>query len=340
MTMSDNDKKPDHIYNYDLLRILAILMVLFNHTRTFGYELCTVTSQPFSYWFSLAEAVLCKCGVPLFMMVSGALLLHRSESVREVMTKRVLPFSVIYCVMFFLQYLRLIRAGAYPDFSLKQYFSFLLGENPILPYWFLRTYLIYLITLPLLRLIARHMTNDTFLLVIGIEAAISALSLFGTVTGIANTYTVPFHDSFIVYPLLGYWFSDHRKTHVKKDAAMLIAAVFTAVLFTHHMNQIVGFRENSFSPFVWIFTVLIFRLILSMPFNHDHPVLKACGNCVFGIFLIEDIVRNRLEVIIPVLTPNIGEIGAVNAFVAAVFITALIVVMIGRQIPGVRFFLK
>lgn len=334
------ENKAVHIYNYDLIRILAILMVLFNHTRTFGYELCTVAVDPFSYWISLTEAVLCKCGVPLFMMVSGALLLDRHESVRDVMKKRVLPFAVIFCVMFFLQYLRLIRAGAYSSLSLKQYIGFLLGENPILPYWFLRTYLIYLVCLPFLRLIAQNMTEDIFHLFIAVEIAVSLMNLVGTATGIANTYTIPFHDSFVVYPVFGYWISRHKKTITRREICIFIVSILTAVLFTHIRNGMIGFQENSFAPFVWFFTVSIFKLVLSVSFQKEHPVLKMIGGSVFGIFLIEDIIRNRLEFMIPPLAMKITAIGAANVFIISVFITASLFVMIGKRIPGVRFFLK
>ncbi len=338
--MSLSENRQNHIYNYDLLRIFAIMMVLFNHTRTFGYELCTVTAEPFSYWISISEAVLCKCGVPLFMMVSGALLLKKYESVKDVLLNRVIPFSIIYFSMFFLQYVRLIHAGAYTSFTVKQYIGFLLGENPILPYWFLRTYLIYLITLPILRLVAQHMTNDVFWLLIAMEGVISGFHLIGIIASIPNTYTVPFHDSFIVYPLFGHWLSRNRIRITKKKAGILFLTIIIAVLFTHFRNQVSGFQEASFSPFVWIITVLIFESVTSIPFSKDHPVLLKAGDCVFGIYLIEDIVRNRLEFIIPLLSSKVSEIGAANAFVISVFFVGLIIVMIGKRIPVIRFFLK
>ena len=143
-----------HNYSYDLLRIIAILCVIFNHTQ-YGYELYTVATDPYSRYGSLLLAIICKIGVPLFLMVSGALLLGKEESVQTVLKKRVLPFAVIFAVMFLLQYLRVARAGGYDGVSISGYLRCLLYDDPIASYWFLRSYLIFLITLPLLRAIAR-----------------------------------------------------------------------------------------------------------------------------------------------------------------------------------------
>lgn len=63
----------------DILKILAIIMVLYNHRSTYsiaanyiGYGLKPIIIQ--------ILATLCRCGVPLFFMASGALLLRKEES--------------------------------------------------------------------------------------------------------------------------------------------------------------------------------------------------------------------------------------------------------------------
>ena len=68
----------------DFIRILAIYMVLFNHTRTSGFVLFTVRRGSFFYPFYLFNAILIKSAVPLFFMVSGALLLGKEESYSQI----------------------------------------------------------------------------------------------------------------------------------------------------------------------------------------------------------------------------------------------------------------
>ena len=64
----------------DALRILAIFLVLFNHTGVNGYALYMVRRGAALFPFYLFNAILIKVAVPLFLMVSGALLLEKEES--------------------------------------------------------------------------------------------------------------------------------------------------------------------------------------------------------------------------------------------------------------------
>lgn len=61
----------------DVLRIMGTLMIMFNHTSTFGFALYTVRTQGILYWLYLFLAILVKVAVPIFFMISGGLLLER-----------------------------------------------------------------------------------------------------------------------------------------------------------------------------------------------------------------------------------------------------------------------
>lgn len=299
-----------------------------------------MTNDPFSYWLSIVSAVLCKAGVPLFMMVSGALLLGKNESVRTVIKKRVLPFSVIFVVMYLLQYLRIVRAGA-ESFSILGYVQYLFSGSPIITYWFLRSYLIYLLSLPVLRLIAEHMTEDVFFLLIGVELFFLISGVITTATGFQISFGFPFHDVFVFCPLAGYYFS--KKKDLFKTSfviAFLVIAIVLAALFTHHMYQKNGFIESYFTGFVSVISICIFLLVNKLNITHWYSIVRVAGECSFGIYLIEDIIRNRPEFVIPVLIRFINEIGAAYIFVLCAYLVGLVIVFIGKKIPGIRFFLK
>ena len=66
----------------DVLRNIAIFMVLFNHTGSKGFAIfTTVAPQSVSYWIYLFGAIFIKIAVPIFFMISGALLLERENEV-------------------------------------------------------------------------------------------------------------------------------------------------------------------------------------------------------------------------------------------------------------------
>ena len=87
--------KPKRKIYLDFLRIIAIFMVLFNHTGTSGFVLFTVTQRSALYPFYLFNAILIKIAVPLFFMISGVLLLGKNVVSQESGRKpNVRPFLI------------------------------------------------------------------------------------------------------------------------------------------------------------------------------------------------------------------------------------------------------
>lgn len=161
----------------DFVKIIAIFMVLFNHTGTNGYTLFTIARDSLLHPFYLGNAIFIKVAVPLFFMTSGALLLEREESYRTVFRKR------------FLRYLLVLLAGSavayaytclrwHPQAMSFHYFvKMLYTKNLSVAYWFLYAYLAYLLMLPLLRRLAKAMTRQDYFLMIGMYGFLRALPL-------------------------------------------------------------------------------------------------------------------------------------------------------------------
>ena len=330
----------------DALKILAILFVLYNHTKIYGYDLYTVTDSRIDYWLSIACDVLCKTGVPLFLMTSGALLLNKEESLPELFKKRILRYGITFAVFVFLQYLRRLHSGMSNSFSILEYLSFLYSKDVIAPYWFLRGYLSYLLILPFLRILAKHLKPEHYLWLIGLELLLSADRYITLVSG--ETYAMPFefNTDWIFYPLLGFFLFTgmYEKTFLKKlkktgfSWILLVLTTIAGCLIEGFAYPVFGENEAYFSPLVWILSILIFHLFSEHQFAHEE-MMAEFGSCTLGIYLIEDIVRNRLEFLIPILSPVIGRMGAVLVFVILCFSAGVIAVKIVRHLPGFRYML-
>ena len=82
--------------DYELMRILAIFLVVFNHTDTRGFFLYQVPGcSGLNAVLSLLLATICKIAVPLFFMISGGLLLHRQESLKDLFRKRIVRMGIV-----------------------------------------------------------------------------------------------------------------------------------------------------------------------------------------------------------------------------------------------------
>lgn len=78
-------------YDYlDSLRVFAVFLVLFTHTGTIGNQIWSVTNNKLLLFISLPlDAYRC-INTSLFLMISGALLLGKNESLRVLYKKRIL----------------------------------------------------------------------------------------------------------------------------------------------------------------------------------------------------------------------------------------------------------
>lgn len=66
----------------EIMRIFAIFFVIFNHTGGDGYYLFLQQEKGgLLFWIYLFLSVFCKFSVPLFLAVSGALMLNREEKI-------------------------------------------------------------------------------------------------------------------------------------------------------------------------------------------------------------------------------------------------------------------
>lgn len=132
--------------SFDLIRILAIFLVMYNHRETYIFY-HHVPHMGLRYILSMCGAAFCKCGPPLFFMVSGALILHKKESFRRIFRHRILRILIVMVILSIL----IVTLIPDSDSFLKTFFS---GLN-----WYLYAYIGYLLMLPFLRILVNHMTR-------------------------------------------------------------------------------------------------------------------------------------------------------------------------------------
>lgn len=84
--------------SFDLIRILAIFLVMYNHRETYIFY-HHVPHMGLRYILSMCGAAFCKCGPPLFFMVSGALILHKKESFRRIFRHRILRILIVMVIL-------------------------------------------------------------------------------------------------------------------------------------------------------------------------------------------------------------------------------------------------
>ena len=196
----------------ELIRLVAIFLVLFNHTGTRGYFLYAVTDNAIARPFYMVLSILCKVAVPLFFMASGALLLPREESVGTVLRRRVSRMVIVLVLFSFIIYL--YKANVEPEVrGFREFFTLLYSFRVAETYWFLYVYLSLLVMLPFLRRLARHMTDSEYVYLIVLQVLLVGLwpiaRYLADLQPLAGTFTVPFVAQGVFFLLMGY-FVEHR----------------------------------------------------------------------------------------------------------------------------------
>lgn len=345
----------------DLLRILALFMVVFNHTALISpaREYCGHAV----YWIILLADECCKMAVPLFFMVSGALLLHREEPLAMLFRKRILRFAVLI-ILFVGGQLFFASCISGMGWSWMRFLTSCLTGNiyshitAAYAVWFLYGYLGMLLLLPLLRPMAQNMKNSHFILLMALQLAclvilpaISAL-VAGKTDFFLNSF-LPFADG--VYPpfcwthctfyaLLGY-FMEHRIRNNPSARQMVgLGAASALLLFTGcvaiHLTQGNNIDLNPFlKSFLMVPCCFLFLAArkycgsAALPISVQRLVTYLAGGVFAGIML-ENVLRHLL---LPCIYAYIGHSYAAACMAAGAVGLAALACGVGlKLIPGLR----
>lgn len=339
----------------DFLRIIAIIFVIYNHTSEKGYYLYAFDAPFLLKVIYIATGALIAVAVPIFFMISGALLIPKEESIIDVYKKRVLRMVIVLLLFSGLQYALLV-INDNVELSVRYFITHITTESIVAPYWYLYAYLAYLICLPLLRKMATNMTNRefkylfaAFLVVEGLLAAVLFIFNIGEMTAF---FTIPFFNRVVVYPLLGYYM-EHRMTkeqYTLKGAliciALMIAVLILIVVNTLHRNlpyeEFTTYDKGLFvTGFTMVLDAGVFYIVKLIFKDRTAPkalefIITALGSTVFGVYLIEDIIRSKTVVVYDAMVPYIGKFLSSWVWCVFVFLVGAVIIYIIKLIPGVK----
>lgn len=348
-------------YYLDLLRIIAIVLVVFNHTpgfHSFMIGAGLLHSQP----LAILVAVLTKVNVPIFVMISGTLLLEREESFRDLWKKRISRFLLVILIFTTLRYVVYGLTKDYPtsvaDLARGIFSGQLKGFDS---YWFLYAYLSFLLVLPFLRLIAKGLTRKHFYMLMLLHIVMTScipminfcLSMIGkegiVISSMMNTqlYTA----KLMFYPIMGYYID--RKIDIssltRKHWNMLFGAsligLIVSIAATYLYGERFGYDVNFISSFTYIFAITIFLLVkrvyttipTSKIITKTNGIVLYVSSLTFGIYLLDNIVKAVIwKQISEATLPVLGTYGASVLWCLISFVICGLITAGLKKIPFVK----
>ena len=293
-------KVKNRIFYIDEIRALAILFVLLIHvTKWFVHAETPDTT----FWvFSSSFAALGNVGVPLFFMISGALLLNRDYEIKFFLKHRLLrifiPF-VFWIIVAILLRMYLNPDNATLDFAMKAFF-----EKGYV--WFIWMMVgIYLIT-PVINSFVQDKGLDGvkyFLIIWLVTIILTTLNMFPF-----KKIELSYFAGYIGYFMLGYYLRNMQPRISEKSMMImglimfLITTAFVVFLITdHHMGLWPSFYRTIF-PVLQASGLFIFfryfeeycngheqsalnRFFTSMRNSSVGKAITSISVCSYGIFL-------------------------------------------------------
>lgn len=350
--------------DFEILRLIAIVLVVFNHTQNRGFELYRVEGcSTVNAFASLLLAVICKIAVPLFLMVSGGLLLHKEELIRTVIFKRVLRIAAVLVLFSGVLYCFWIRWGYVQEPGLRDFFSRLWSDGISIPYWYLYAYGALMLMLPLLRSMVRTMPNSAFAYLLllhfvyqGIMGPVGYLLGFGEfygtvyITGSDSMINVyfPLVERTLFYFLMGYYMAHRFSWELVTGRKLLVSSILSAAA----IGVMAWLSWNDFSSngtmthdfMSDLICIPVFTVYSAVHYLVErHPIqglpqkwILALGGCTFGAYLLEGILRHELLPLYDFLEPRIHVLPACLVWVAAVVVCGLALTWVMKKIPGLK----
>lgn len=293
---------------YDFLRIFAIFFVIYNHSSGFhlylGYKMVG-----FEEFLHICLSVFDKIAVPMFFMISGALLLGKTESIKTVLLKRV--SRVVLVLIFFTLLTMYMRFICYKEvYDTETIVRGLLqgGLPDAYPYWFLYAYLGFLVVLPFLRKIAQNIeTRDIILIICLVFLFNTFLPTFNLVLAHFKIAPIRFqaHFSFIASyfvnltvfcTLTGYYFDKINVAKITAKCCILLSLLivvgilFSAIATICEKNLNGKFTQNYMLCCSELFVIPIFVLVKKFFSSGKVPKLVqhlaiTVGPLIFLVYL-------------------------------------------------------
>lgn len=347
----------------ELIRIVACFCVIFTHTMERGYFLfASFPESSVRYWVYMMLSVFVKAAVPMFFTISGALLITKSESLKELYRKRIVKMVLVLMLFSFLYYCRNIVYNI-QDFSMKHFFSDLMISNWNFTYWYLYAFITFLIGLPFIRVLAVNMKSQDFkyLFVCALvyKAFVPIVEYFlwqGNESFNDSIRTIWLNADIFIYPILGYYLE--HKVDIRKMKKWIIPlwliniiTIILTCLMTYYKIKLTGeCSESKSQTFFSCFSMInVATVYISVKYwlhnikmsNRIQKIICSIGAATFGIYLMHLLFLQQLP-IIPKVWRVLEKIVGPNSMISALIVCAVvmgmsyIVTLVMKEIPFLK----
>ena len=318
-----------------VLRIVAILLVILIHSSS-GY-LNSNEFQSFDWKYANWLNSFSRFAVPLFVIISGALLLQKDESTGEFYRKRLLkivpPFlfwSIVYLVYYFIRYIDFDYIG-FPQVINIVLIRLKSGTNAHL--WYLYMILGLYLAVPFIRKIVGNCSKKEIEIFLGLWFA-SLFFMNKWFNSYLPNFDLTFFSGYMGYLVLGHYLRNYPIQMGKlPSSTFFLICCLTTTAGTYYLSVSRGEFDptlyNYLSPNIALSAGFLFVFVqrLKLPENL-HVFWEFIDRNSFGIYLCHILLLNYIHPLLPLSTLWKIPAATVSTLLASALLTYLL-----RKIP-------
>ena len=337
----------------DVLRVLAAFLVIVNHTNSDVFQ--SVTPQNGTWWLSILWYALCKIAVPVFVMVSGAVLLGREDSYRKCLGRCVRIIAALLCFSWlYFVHDAWVNYGLWPriiqlDVFLQKVWTMEIADS----FWYLYFYAGLMLALPILQQLASVMSNRDAGYLIGLSIGLGAgwplISHFVPALALPAYFDVPGFTTMIGLFFAGWQLRKRLKPmHTMPWLMVLLSSLVLSIVLLHSeatrgVNRYWAFMDDRMRSSLLVVTAAVaffqlIRCLFDRPLSErSQRVWTELGGCAFTIYLLQDwvIAETEFRLFKPLLS-ILPAFPAVILWEIVIFLLCLIAAMILRRLPFIK----
>lgn len=344
----EEKKSANHMVWIDFVRIIACFLVIVNHTNSQIF----INTTPSVEWFvSLIYFFVSKIAVPLFVIISGYLLLDRQDSYYTNF-RRIMRMVIVLFFASLGYYIYFVSLGRIcSSFSWAEFLGIIVKGPMTGAFWYLYLYIGLLIMLPFLQKLVKGMERKDFYVFFAISAVVYGiwpiLEHYAPVLTLSKDLEIPLFASYVTMLMLGYYFKKYAVS--RKNAKIWSAVIFVVTIafnviatyseytyVSQDSNKYLFLDERTLFPIV-LAACCVFYIFKDMKLRgFVGQVISLAGGCVFGIYLLSDFLIGYFQFVFDFFSRYMSPLLAVLIMEGWIFVLGFVVVYVMKKIPIIK----
>jgi len=355
-------KNKKHLY-IEALRILACIAVVYNHVPRLFLLFNERDAGSAIYFADMAVSISCKFAVPLFFAISGALMLDREISLKQIWLQKIPKMLLTLAVFSVISYASFASVGK-EVWDLKIMIFQAYDRDLNYAFWFLYAYIAFLMGMPMLSALLRGLKNREILYMIGLAVFFrSVLPAFEQMRwGGAHHLNSNINVSWltvdvVLYPTIGYYMHNRMDVRACKQ---ILPFLWIASAVGLYVSCVLTWREylQTWAPaiekyhnlFGGIYAAAVFATVrvlyqrVECESRLGRWTLMLSG-LTFGIYLVHVPIKDNTALFEELIWISLEAL-SVPQFIAGLIymilllLVSIAVVLVLKKIPGIRSLLK